>query len=138
MPQVRSPFDYLVVNDPALNIITPLQITTLLFDCDNTLVLSEELAFEACAELANEILAVSLSFTFHPLLRIPFLHLPSYTQSYDPLFHCRRKIAILIHILLPRNAASPTATPDPNFSMISLGKTFAACSPPLKQNTTMR
>lgn len=33
-----------------------LQITTLLFDCDNTLVLSEELAFEACAELANEIL----------------------------------------------------------------------------------
>lgn len=34
-----------------------MQITTLLFDCDNTLVLSEELAFEACAELANEILA---------------------------------------------------------------------------------
>jgi HAD superfamily hydrolase (TIGR01509 family) len=33
------------------------QITTLLFDCDNTLVLSESLAFEACAELANEILA---------------------------------------------------------------------------------
>ncbi|KAI9813741.1 MAG: hypothetical protein M1826_002386 [Phylliscum demangeonii] len=32
-------------------------ITHLLFDCDNTLVLSEELAFEACAELANEILA---------------------------------------------------------------------------------
>lgn len=26
------------------------------FDCDNTLVLSEELAFEACAELSNEIL----------------------------------------------------------------------------------
>jgi len=33
------------------------KITTLLFDCDNTLVLSESLAFEACAELANEILA---------------------------------------------------------------------------------
>jgi len=33
------------------------KITTLLFDCDNTLVLSEELAFEACADLANEILA---------------------------------------------------------------------------------
>ncbi|PBP15957.1 hypothetical protein BUE80_DR013304 [Diplocarpon rosae] len=33
------------------------QITTLLFDCDNTLVLSESLAFEACAELANEILS---------------------------------------------------------------------------------
>ncbi|KAG9248225.1 HAD-like domain-containing protein [Calycina marina] len=32
------------------------QINTILFDCDNTLVLSEELAFEACAELANEIL----------------------------------------------------------------------------------
>ncbi|KAF2673756.1 haloacid dehalogenase-like hydrolase [Microthyrium microscopicum] len=34
----------------------PGQTTTILFDCDNTLVLSEELAFEACAELANEIL----------------------------------------------------------------------------------
>jgi HAD superfamily hydrolase (TIGR01509 family) len=34
-----------------------MQLTTILFDCDNTLVLSEELAFEACAELANEILA---------------------------------------------------------------------------------
>lgn len=37
--------------------LTPPQITTLLLDCDNTLVLSESLAFEACAELANEILA---------------------------------------------------------------------------------
>ncbi|KAK2628401.1 hypothetical protein QTJ16_001504 [Diplocarpon rosae] len=33
------------------------KITTLLFDCDNTLVLSESLAFEACADLANEILS---------------------------------------------------------------------------------
>lgn len=33
-----------------------LQITEIFFDCDNTLVLSEELAFEACADLANEIL----------------------------------------------------------------------------------
>jgi len=33
------------------------KIQTILFDCDNTLVLSEELAFEACADLANEILA---------------------------------------------------------------------------------
>lgn len=33
-----------------------MQITELFFDCDNTLVLSEELAFEACADLANEIL----------------------------------------------------------------------------------
>jgi len=32
-------------------------ITTLLFDCDNTLVLSESLAFEACADLSNEILS---------------------------------------------------------------------------------
>jgi len=39
---------------PAVNMA---KITTLLFDCDNTLVLSESLAFEACAELANEILA---------------------------------------------------------------------------------
>jgi len=33
------------------------QITTVLFDCDNTLVLSEHLAFEACSDLVNEILA---------------------------------------------------------------------------------
>ncbi|TFL04473.1 putative HAD superfamily hydrolase [Pterulicium gracile] len=32
------------------------KITHILFDCDNTLVLSEELAFEACADLANIIL----------------------------------------------------------------------------------
>ncbi|KAB8075939.1 HAD-like domain-containing protein [Aspergillus leporis] len=32
------------------------QITEIFFDCDNTLVLSEELAFEACADLTNEIL----------------------------------------------------------------------------------
>lgn len=31
------------------------KITTILFDCDNTLVLSEELAFEGCADLINEI-----------------------------------------------------------------------------------
>lgn len=34
-----------------------MQINTLLFDCDNTLVLSEELAFEACAGLINQICA---------------------------------------------------------------------------------
>jgi HAD superfamily hydrolase (TIGR01509 family) len=33
------------------------QVKYLLFDCDNTLVLSEEIAFEACADLANQILA---------------------------------------------------------------------------------
>ncbi|KAH0556256.1 hypothetical protein GP486_005817 [Trichoglossum hirsutum] len=32
------------------------KVTHLLFDCDNTLVLSEAIAFEACAEFANEIL----------------------------------------------------------------------------------
>lgn len=32
-------------------------IKYLLFDCDNTLVLSEDIAFSGCAELANEILA---------------------------------------------------------------------------------
>ena len=32
------------------------QVKYLLFDCDNTLVLSEELAFEACADLTNQIL----------------------------------------------------------------------------------
>ena len=35
----------------------PPQITQIFFDCDNTLVLSEDLAFEACADLSNEILA---------------------------------------------------------------------------------
>ena len=35
----------------------PPQIKQILFDCDNTLVLSEHLAFEACAGLANELLA---------------------------------------------------------------------------------
>ncbi|KFA62157.1 hypothetical protein S40285_01650 [Stachybotrys chlorohalonatus IBT 40285] len=48
------------------------QITTLLFDCDNTLVLSEELAFEACAGLINEICAernVELRFTGETLIK---------------------------------------------------------------------
>ena len=33
-----------------------MQITQILFDCDNTLVLSEEIAFQACAELVNQTL----------------------------------------------------------------------------------
>ncbi|KAK4467124.1 HAD-like domain-containing protein [Cladorrhinum samala] len=33
------------------------KINTILFDCDNTLVLSEDLAFEGCADLINEISA---------------------------------------------------------------------------------
>jgi len=33
-----------------------LQIKYLLFDCDNTLVLSEDVAFEVCADLVNEIM----------------------------------------------------------------------------------
>ncbi|KAK7415559.1 hypothetical protein QQX98_005805 [Neonectria punicea] len=47
-------------------------ITTLLLDCDNTLVQSETLAFEACADLTNEILAarhVNLHFTGRQLQR---------------------------------------------------------------------
>ncbi|SZF01988.1 unnamed protein product [Blumeria hordei] len=46
-------------------------ITTLLFDCDNTLVLSETLAFDACASLANRILAkygVEVNYTGEHLL----------------------------------------------------------------------
>ncbi|KAK6341505.1 hypothetical protein TWF696_008577 [Orbilia brochopaga] len=44
------------------------EIATLLFDCDNTLVLSEEIAFDVCATLVNEILdqkcaAVTKRFT---------------------------------------------------------------------------
>lgn len=48
------------------------QITTLLFDCDNTLVLSEELAFEACAELINDICAergIAKRFTGESLIK---------------------------------------------------------------------
>jgi beta-phosphoglucomutase-like phosphatase (HAD superfamily) len=48
------------------------QITTLLFDCDNTLVLSEELAFEACADLINQICKernVEIRFTGETLIQ---------------------------------------------------------------------
>ncbi|PKS07974.1 hypothetical protein jhhlp_006586 [Lomentospora prolificans] len=47
------------------------QITTLLFDCDNTLVLSEELAFAACADIINGICKgqqVDKSFTGESLI----------------------------------------------------------------------
>ena len=40
----------------SLTNLSSIQIKELLLDCDNTLVLSEELAFEACAGLANQIL----------------------------------------------------------------------------------
>ena len=53
------------------NVSSPKQIKQILFDCDNTLVLSEELAFEACAELANEILSkhnISARYTGPELL----------------------------------------------------------------------
>jgi len=48
------------------------KITHLLFDCDNTLVLSEDLAFEACADVANEILAkqnISVRYTGEQLIQ---------------------------------------------------------------------
>ncbi|EWZ02103.1 HAD-like domain-containing protein [Fusarium oxysporum f. sp. albedinis] len=48
------------------------EINTLLFDCDNTLVLSEELAFEACAGLINEICEarqVEMRFTGETLIK---------------------------------------------------------------------
>jgi len=41
------------------------KITTLLLDCDNTLVLSKSLAFEACASLANKILATHSITAFY-------------------------------------------------------------------------
>jgi len=50
MSRLLTPADHNDVNKD-------LQTKQILFDCDNTLVLSEELAFEACADLANEILA---------------------------------------------------------------------------------
>jgi len=49
--------------------------TAILFDCDNTLVLSEELAFEACADLANEILEknkIAVTYT-GPQLMVDFV-----------------------------------------------------------------
>lgn len=52
--------------------LTSTQITALLFDCDNTLVLSEELAFEACAELINKICAerdLTITFTGETLIQ---------------------------------------------------------------------
>jgi HAD superfamily hydrolase (TIGR01509 family) len=48
------------------------QIKEILFDCDNTLVLSEELAFQACAQLGNEILeqhGVSKRYTGPELMK---------------------------------------------------------------------
>ena len=48
------------------------QVNTLLFDCDNTLVLSEELAFEACAGLINSICekqGVDVRFTGESLIK---------------------------------------------------------------------
>ncbi|KAK3195964.1 hypothetical protein K4F52_000831 [Lecanicillium sp. MT-2017a] len=48
------------------------EINTLLFDCDNTLVLSEELAFEACADLINEIATarnIEIRFTGETLIK---------------------------------------------------------------------
>ncbi|KAH6611316.1 haloacid dehalogenase-like hydrolase [Trichoderma cornu-damae] len=48
------------------------EIKALLFDCDNTLVLSEELAFEACADLINNICAersVHVQFTGETLIK---------------------------------------------------------------------
>ncbi|KAM4056352.1 haloacid dehalogenase-like hydrolase [Hirsutella rhossiliensis] len=48
------------------------QINTLLFDCDNTLVLSEELAFEACADLINKICkerGLQITFTGETLIK---------------------------------------------------------------------
>ncbi|KAK1215485.1 hypothetical protein PQX77_021919 [Marasmius sp. AFHP31] len=46
-------------------------VTHILFDCDNTLVLSEALAFEACADLSNQILAsknIQANYTGEQLL----------------------------------------------------------------------
>lgn len=48
------------------------KVNTLLFDCDNTLVLSEELAFAACAEIVNDICkkqGVDVQFTGETLIK---------------------------------------------------------------------
>jgi len=47
------------------------EVKYVLLDCDNTLVLSEQLAFEACTELTNEVLekyGVEARYTVHQLL----------------------------------------------------------------------
>ena len=48
----------------------PQQVKAILFDCDNTLVMSESRAFEACADLSNEVLekkGVKDRYTAHDL-----------------------------------------------------------------------
>lgn len=70
MPEVNNSSP---TNPPFLPMLTSCpQINTLLFDCDNTLVLSEELAFEACADLINEIATarnVDIKFTGETLIK---------------------------------------------------------------------
>ncbi|KAK6358071.1 hypothetical protein TWF730_007426 [Orbilia blumenaviensis] len=51
--EAGSSKDTLVPNTPNASPTT----TLLLFDCDNTLVLSEEIAFDVCAEIINELLS---------------------------------------------------------------------------------
>jgi HAD superfamily hydrolase (TIGR01509 family) len=51
--------------------LTKRQIKYILFDCDNTLCLSEKLAFEACSELTNELLekhGIEARYSVHDLL----------------------------------------------------------------------
>jgi beta-phosphoglucomutase-like phosphatase (HAD superfamily) len=61
----------LVVQNSQCLILTCQVIKYILFDCDNTLVLSEHLAFEACTELTNEVLkayGIDKVFTLKELL----------------------------------------------------------------------
>lgn len=53
MAKVRA-----AINSPTItpHTLTTTQVKYILLDCDNTLVQSERLAFEACAELTNEVL----------------------------------------------------------------------------------
>jgi HAD superfamily hydrolase (TIGR01509 family) len=51
--------------------LTKRQIKYILFDCDNTLCLSEKLAFEACSDLTNELLekhGIEARYSAHSLL----------------------------------------------------------------------
>ena len=82
------------------------KITTILFDCDNTLVLSEDLAFEACAEVANSVLAkngIPDRYTGPQLIR----EFVGMNVSYSSIRLLKADEQQLTLVLVPWNAGCP-------------------------------
>ncbi|KAH7418968.1 HAD-superfamily hydrolase [Cadophora sp. MPI-SDFR-AT-0126] len=99
------------------------KITTILFDCDNTLVLSETLAFEACADLTNDILArqnVSRRFT-GPELQAEFVG-----QSFQDMM---KSLATKHDFKTPLSAAALQryASMEDDLVMVKLGQKLTPC-----------